>query len=175
MEIWDIYNNDRLQTGKTHVRGEKIADGDNILIVMVLIFDSKGRMLLQQRPSNMTWGPDKWTMTAGGAVKAGEASSQAASRELYEEMGIKIDFTGVRPNFSMTNAMAFIDYFVVRKDVDIATLVIPNEEVAAAKWVAKGEMLEMIERGECMPYRKAFVEYVFDVALNPMLDSTLSK
>lgn len=175
MEIWDIYNNNRIKTGKTHIRGEIMTDGDYITIVMILIFDKEGRMLMQQRPMHMTWGPGKWTMTAGGAVKAGETASQAASRELYEELGIKMDFTNVRPNFAMTNEKAFMDYFIVRANIELEMLAVPNEEVAAAKWVSKEEMLDMIDCGESMSYRKSFVEYCFDVAMHPMLDSTLSK
>jgi len=175
MEIWDIYNNNRIKTGRIHVRGEKMAIGDNITIVMVLIFDSAGQMLLQQRPTHMTWGPGKWTMTAGGAVKAGETPTQAASRELYEELGIKMNFDGIRPNFAMTNKTAFMDYFIVRADIDLTTLAVPNEEVAAAMWASKDQMLDMIDNGQCMSYRKSFVEYCFDVATNPRLDSTLTK
>lgn len=175
MEIWDIYNNNRIKTNKTHIRGEKLAKGDYIAIVMILIFNSKGQMLLQQRPNHMEWGPGKWTMTAGGATKSGETATQAASRELYEELGIKMDFTDTRPNFAMTTQNAFMDYFIVRADIDLSTLNLPNEEVAAAKWASKEEMLAMIDNEECMSYRKSFVEYVFDVAVNPMLDSTLTK
>jgi len=175
MEIWDIYDNNREKTSKTHIRGEKMVSGDYIVIVMILIFDSAGRMLLQQRPLNMTWGPGKWTMTAGGATKAGETSSQAAGRELFEELGIKIDLTGVRPNFAMTNDTAFIDYYIVREDIDTTSLSVPNEEVADVMWATKDKMLDMVDSGECMSYRKAFVEFCFDVATRPMLDSTLSK
>ena len=175
MEIWDIYDNNRIKTGKTHIRGEKMDAGDYITIVMVLIFDSDGRMLMQQRPKHVTWGPGKWTMTAGGAILAGETSCKAASRELYEELGIKMDFTGIRPNFTMTNETAFIDYFVARTNIDLATLAVPNEEVDAVKWASKDELLDMIDSGESMSYRKSFVEYCFDLATRPMLDSVLSK
>ena len=173
MEIWDIYDNNRIKTGKTHVRGEKMVEGDNILIVMILIFDKDGRMLSQQRPMDMTWGPGKWTMTAGGAVQAGETPSQAAERELYEELGIKMDFAGARPNFTMTNDTAFIDYFLVRADIDLATLSVPNEEVAGVKWVSKEEMLSMVDSGESMNYRKSFLEFCFDCA--DMMECTLAK
>jgi len=146
------------------VRGEERSDAENILVVMVLIFNDAGEMLIQKRPPHTPWAPNMWTMTAGGGVLAGEMSAQAAGRELYEELGIKIDFAGAKPKFTMTDRNAFLDYFVVRMDVDLTTLNVPNEEVAAAKWASKEEMLEMIDRGECMPYRKTFLEFCFDCA-----------
>jgi len=175
MEIWDIYDNNRLKTGKTHKRGKKLGDGEYILIVMILIFDNQGRMLLQQRPKNVNWAPNKWTMTAGGAAIAGETSTQAASRELYEELGLQINFEGKRPNFSLCNNLSFTDYYIVRSGVDLSLLSVPNEEVVAIKWASMGDMIKMIECEECVPYRKSFVEYCFDVALNPILDSALTK
>ena len=179
MEIWDIYDSNRVKTGRTCPRSEKLRDGgydgDYMLVAMILIFDTQGRMLIQKRPMHLGWEPGKWTMTAGGAVKAGETPSQAAGRELYEELGIKMDFAGKRPNFAMTNSNAFIDYFVVRADINEAALAVPNEEVAAAKWISKEELLEMIDRGASMPYRKPFVEFCFNVATHPKRDSTLSK
>jgi len=112
-----------------------------------------------------------WTMTAGGAVLAGEVPTEAASRELYEELGIEIDFTDHRPKFSMTDKNAFLDYFVVCAEVDLTSLNVPNDEVVAVKWASKEEMLEMTSCGECMPYRKSFLEFCFDCA--DMMECTL--
>jgi len=172
-EEMDIYDSDRIKIGRTHKRGEKRGSDENVLVVMVLIFNGNGEMLIQQRLPDASWKPNMWTMTAGGGVTAGETSSAAAGRELYEELGIKMDFTCVRPNFSMTSTNAFIDYFLVRDDIDLTTLNVPNDEVAAAKWASKKEMLAMIDRGQCIPYRKSFLEFCFDCA--DMKESTLSK
>jgi len=163
-EMMDVYDNNRIKTDKTHVRGEKRSHAENILVVMILIFNDAGEMLIQKRPPHVGWAPNMWTMTAGGGVLADEVSTQAASRELYEELGIKIDFAGVKPKFSMTDRDAFLDYFVVRMDVDLTSLNVPNNEVAEVKWASKEEMLETIGRGECMPYRKTFLEFCFDCA-----------
>ena len=45
---------------------------------------------MQQRSLNSKYYPGKWDVT-GGAVSSGETSDKAAIREVYEELGIKID------------------------------------------------------------------------------------
>ena len=166
MEIWDIYDSNRIKTGRTHPRGEKLGDGEYMLVAMILIFDTQGRMLIQQRPKHLGWEPGKWTMTAGGAVKAGETAARAAARELYEELGITLDFFGKCASFSRNLGSAFLDYFVFIKDIDLSPLPVPNDEVDAVKWVTKDEMLEKIKRGECINYRPAFVEFCFDLIMD---------
>jgi hypothetical protein len=56
MELWDVYNADRVLTGKTMVRGEPIQKGQYHLVVHACIFDKKGqpgRNLSQDRPANL--------------------------------------------------------------------------------------------------------------------------
>ncbi|MCL2396432.1 MAG: NUDIX domain-containing protein [Defluviitaleaceae bacterium] len=161
-EIWDIYDSNRIKTGRTRTRGEEQAAGEYATVAMVLIFNTAGQMLIQQRAGHLRWAPGKWTMTAGGLVESGETSAVAAGRELCEELGIQMDFTGQRPNFSMTNEGAFIDYFVVTADVDITAIKMPKEDVQAVKWATQEEMLAMIDQGHCVPYRRGFLEFCFD-------------
>ncbi|EGT3617559.1 NUDIX hydrolase [Clostridium perfringens] len=50
----------------------------------VIIIDKKGRVLLQKRTDNNKWG------LPGGSLELGESFQQAAMREAYEEVGIKV-------------------------------------------------------------------------------------
>ena len=45
---------------------------------------------MQQRSLKSKFFPGKWDVT-GGAVSSGETSDKAVIREVYEELGIKID------------------------------------------------------------------------------------
>ena len=73
MELWDVYNSDREKTGKKVVRGrDRLAPGEYHLVVIVLVFSSDGRMLIQKRTANKTGWPSMWDISAGGAVTAGE-------------------------------------------------------------------------------------------------------
>ena len=50
-----------------------------------LIVDAQGRLLLQRRSDDDTWG------IVGGAVEPGESVEEAARREVHEETGLKAE------------------------------------------------------------------------------------
>ena len=56
--------------------------------VMVLVFDSEGRLYLQKRGQNKSHYPGRFDLSATGHVQAGEARTEAAARELAEELGL---------------------------------------------------------------------------------------
>lgn len=57
-------------------------------VVHVLVFDKKGRLLLQKRSRNKDVAPGKWDTSVGGHVNPGENIMEAAKREMKEELGI---------------------------------------------------------------------------------------
>ncbi len=64
-------------------------------VVHVLVFNSKGELLLQKRSMTKDVAPGKWDTSVGGHINPGEDVLDAASREMKEELGIsdvKLDF-----------------------------------------------------------------------------------
>ena len=57
-------------------------------VAHVLVFDKKGRLLLQKRSLNKDVAPGKWDTSVGGHVNPGEDILEAAKREMKEELGI---------------------------------------------------------------------------------------
>lgn len=55
----------------------------------IFVFDSKGRLLLQQRALSKYHTPGLWTNTCCSHPRKDESLSQATSRRLMEEMGMK--------------------------------------------------------------------------------------
>ncbi len=59
-----------------------------LLVVAAVIINSKGEVLLAQRPEGKRLA-GKWEF-AGGKVEDGETPESALARELYEELGIEV-------------------------------------------------------------------------------------
>ena len=75
----------------TAARTDAVQQGLWHRIVVVLVFNSKGEMYIQQRSHNAPSSPGLWDHSAAGHVDAGENPEQAARRELREELGINPD------------------------------------------------------------------------------------
>ena len=67
MEILDIYDSNRMPTGRTFVRGTK-PEGGYYLVAQVIVFNTKGQMLIQQRQAHKLGWPNRWDVSAGGSV-----------------------------------------------------------------------------------------------------------
>jgi isopentenyl-diphosphate delta-isomerase type 1 len=57
-------------------------------VVHVLVFDGRGRLLLQKRSLQKDVAPGKWDTSVGGHVNPGEDLRDAARREAMEELGV---------------------------------------------------------------------------------------
>lgn len=69
-------------------RKEAHNKGYNVRIAAVLVFNTKGEIILQQVASTKKKDAGKWSYSAAGHVDAGEDYPTAALRELKEELGI---------------------------------------------------------------------------------------
>ena len=94
-------------------------------------------------------------------VTTGEDTRTSAYRELLEEVGVDLDFTGVRPAVTVAFSDGWDDFYVVNADVDADKLEIQLDEVQAVKWASLEEVLTMRANGEFMPYTRSFLEYLF--------------
>lgn len=168
-EFWDVYTQDRERTGRLHQRGSKVKNGDFHLVVHVCIFNSSNQLLIQRRqPFKKGW-PNMWDLTVGGSALAGDSSRQAAEREVLEEIGLKLDLSGRRPNFTVNFSDGFDDYYIVRQDVDIDKLRLQQEEVRCVRWVDREEALLLQREGLMVPYW--FLDKLFDMGDLPEYDA----
>ena len=78
------------ETVSTHLRGTPIKPNRYPMIAGVLLFNSKGNLILQKIASHKEWG-GLWTYSAAGHVDADEDYATAAKRELKEELGIEAE------------------------------------------------------------------------------------
>jgi len=175
VELWDILDTAGLPTGRVVPRNTDGGDteanlgpGEIHRIVIVCVFGEDNRMLIQQRTWTKIGWPGLWDLSAGGSALAGETSQQAASRELAEEVGINVDFTGQRPHISLTKPGALLDlYLTDLPGIDPATLVLQADEVQAARWSDQREILAMIGQSTFCPFHESLIHLIFDVHRHP--------
>lgn len=161
MEIWDLYDKERVKTGETVERGGEFASDRYRVVVHVCIFNSKGEMLIQHRqPFKKGWS-NMWDISVGGHIISGETSSQGAEREVFEELGYEISLD--RPSLTVNFNSGFDDIYIVKADFDIDTLKLQYEEVSEAKWATVDEIFAMIDSGEFIPYHKSYIQMLFDM------------
>lgn len=163
MEYRDIYNRERIFTGKATPKTQPLQNGEYRLVVHVCIFNSNGEMLIQQRQSfDKSW-PNAWDFSVAGGVSAGETSWQGGEREAREELGLNIDLSNTRPFMTINYETGFDDIYLIEQEVDLSTLSLQTQEVQNVRWANKQEILDMIQTKNFINYYPTFVEAIFEM------------
>lgn len=144
METWDLFDSTRQPLLRTHRRGEKMNPGEYHIVVEIWTVDSNKNVLVTLRDPSKEKYPNKWENTGGSAL-AGETSKQAAVRELWEETGIiatedDLSFLG-----TCQERTAFVDVYLLRRDIPISKLTMQEGETVDAKWVSIEQLETMIK------------------------------
>jgi isopentenyl-diphosphate delta-isomerase type 1 len=89
-EIFDVVNErdeviGQLSRPEVHRRGLKHR------AVHILIFNSRGELFLQKRSTKKDNFPGVWDSSASGHLDTGEEYDACAVREVYEELGVRLD------------------------------------------------------------------------------------
>lgn len=163
MELWDIYNSDKTKSNKTMVKGEKFEKGTYHLVVHACIFNLKGEMLIQQRQPFKSGWSNMWDITVGGSAVSGETSQTAIERELFEEIGLKINLQNVQPHLTINFDVGFDDVYLIEKEVNINNLVLQYEEVQRVKWATLDEIFQKLDEGTFIPYYRSLIQLFFDM------------
>ena len=147
MNEWnDVYDENRCVTGKLHQRGTAWAEGEYGLVVCVWVYDGRGHLLLTRRAKGKSFA-GTWE-NSGGAVKAGEDSRTAISRELFEETGIQaapeeFEFLSTDRDRNM-----FYDHYCLKRQVKLTDIVLLPGETDDVMWASFGKIHWMIRTGK---------------------------
>jgi len=144
IEYFDLCTKDRLPLGKKAARGTKLGADEYHLVVLAVLVNQEGRVLLTRRSAQKIAG-GLWECTAG-SVQAGESSLQAIVREVQEEIGIDVDFSGQPITCYAENAELF-DIWTARIDCALDDLVLQTEEVDAAVFASLADIERLIACG----------------------------
>ena len=163
MEAWDLYTKDRVKTGQTMLRGDRVPEGLFHLQVHVCIFNSRGEMLIQQRQVTKRWYAGLWDYSVGGSAVAGDTSLAAAERETLEELGLRVSLAGRRPAVTRWYGAMIDDYYILPLDADLSGLTLQKEEVQAVRWAAREDILALLAVGRFCPNPPGMIALLFDL------------
>lgn len=140
IEYRDLYDQNKIATGKTFRRGKTVPNGYYMLTVISIIENLDGRYLIQK--SSDKKGSD-WAST-GGHPKAGENSKQGIIQEIKEELGIDVSHEKMDLIETVKTKDDFIDLYYIKMNIDLNKIVIQKDEVQEVKLVTKNELQKMI-------------------------------
>lgn len=152
MELWDLYDRNKIPLNKIHVRGEKLKDNEYHIVVNVLAMNKEGKLLITKRHPDKPFG-NQWEITGGSAV-SGESSVAAAKRELLEETGLKAEEqdlkyfgTAVREKNNSIH-----DFYLYKGDFSEKDISLQEGETVDFKIVTPDELKQMSKSGEVIDF-----------------------
>ncbi|HEX4662379.1 MAG TPA: NUDIX domain-containing protein [Candidatus Saccharimonadales bacterium] len=126
---------------------DEITPQDIYRVARLLIINSKGQLLLAQRAFAKAKDPAVWGLAVEGTVEEGEDYESNIRKESQEEIGVEFDELELGPKLRMTGKYNHqCQFFICHKDLDIDTLNLQDEELAAVKWYDLKELLEEVAR-----------------------------
>lgn len=152
-EMFDVLNERGEYTGKVETREKCHKEGLWHRAIYGFIFNKNGEVLLQKRSKEKKTFPNKWDVTLGGHVDAGEYGRQSLIREAKEELGIDVLDDEIKYLYCSSSKDVcgeiinnhYNEGYIILKDIDVSKLVLQEEEVAEIKYFSKNEILERID------------------------------
>ena len=143
MEKRDLYDKDRNLTGEFIFKGEPVPKGKYIIVILVMIQNSKGEFLIQKRSKQKG---SEYAAT-GGHVKSGQTSVEGMIDEIQEEIGLAVKPQELELLYSSRDddQEVFFVLYNMKKDFEISDLVLQEEKVESASWKTIEEIDELIK------------------------------
>ena len=148
-EIFPVVDENGTTVGKA-TRGE-CHSGSKLLhpVVHLHLFDSSGRIYLQQRPLWKDIQPGKWDTAVGGHIDYGETVDAALRRETQEELGLaglSVEFL-LKYVFESERERELVHVFRATYDGDVR----PSDELDGGRFWSLDELQEVFGKGVLTP------------------------
>ena len=144
MEYLDLYDIDGSLTGESIPRTknkENVPDDRYIKLVLIYIQNSDNKFLFQLTSQ----AKEHVIATTGGHVQSGQTSKEAIINEVSEELGLDITNENYVFVKSYITKKAIVDTYYLKKDIDINSLTLQEEEVESVNWYTKEEIYKLID------------------------------
>ena len=158
MERWDIYDKNKVRTGRTMERNHfNLADDEYHLTVLGVSRRPDCRFLITKRVMTKAWAPGWWEVS-GGAAQAGEESEEAVRREVLEETGLDVKeaeggyvFTYHRENPGEGDNY-FVDVYRFVMDIDEKDVSFQEAEIDGLMFATREQIESFAKEGKFLHY-----------------------
>ena len=148
-ELLPVVDTDGNPVGSA-TRGE-CHSGSMILhpVVHLHLFNSRGELFLQRRPSWKDIQPGKWDTAVGGHVDYGETAEKAILREIREELGLtRLDITKIKSYiFQSAREREYVNVFVAVSDAEPR----PTDELDGGRFWSQTDIEKAVGQGILTP------------------------
>lgn len=155
VELVDIYDESKNNTGKVKKRHEQLENGEYALGVQAIIINSDKQILISKRSYSKKICPLMWECNGGG-VSSGEDGYDAIIREIKEELGVTLN-NGILFK-TIKKEHEFKDLYLFNQDIDINDIKFTDNEVIDVKWVTIDEYLYMFDNKLIVPNNDFYLE-----------------
>lgn len=159
VEVVDILNRPFAKMNLAEVHRQSLKHRS----VMVLVYDSKGKLYLQKRSTEKKYYPGRWDISASGHVYVKEAFKDAAYRVLETKLGIKhADIKEIAElKASSETGYEFIKLFILDK---LNTVSPPNpDEVESGFFYSNDELQWLLK--ECRELLAPKLVFLNDIGM----------
>lgn len=166
-EYLDVLDSVGRPTGRTKLRREVHRDGDWHRAVHIWIINHRREVLLQKRAADKDSWPNRWDISCGGHLVAGEDSLTGALCELKEELGLcvsKDDLYYLTTTQSSTRVAkdfinnSFYDLFWLQTNCESSDFRLQTSELSEVKFVSAVELQAMLNErpSPLVPHTEAY-------------------
>lgn len=118
-------------------------------VVHLHVFNSKGELYLQKRPTWKDIQPGKWDTAVGGHVDFGEDITSALLREAREELGVNAKESELVLKYKFTSEREQELIYAFRITCD--TTILPSQETDGGRFWSRQEILDSIGQNILTP------------------------
>lgn len=152
-ELLDVLDANGSKTGQTKPRHLVHRDGDWHRAVDIWLVNPERGILLQRRVANKDSWPNRWDISCGGHLSAGDDPLAGAMRELFEELGLIVQPENL--HFLLTTKTSshpapdfinnsFNDLYIYYTDRELKDFVMQTSEISELKYVSPDELKSLV-------------------------------
>jgi len=176
-EYFDVLDSQGNPTGQIKLRRAVHRDGDWHRAVDIWIVNQYHEVLLQKRAADKDSWPNRWDISCGGHLVAGEDAITAAINELHEELGLTVApselqllgewRSSTRPAPDFINN-TFRTFYLLRTDREIQDFVIQEAEISDLKYFSVAELKRLVDakHPDLVPHPHAYAKLFEILAQN---------